>query len=536
MRIKDLIVESCVILDLKGQEKSEVFSEMVDTLSSAGRITDVNQVLKDIMARERQGPTAIGGGVAIPHACTSGISQPVMAFGRSASGVDFNSVDDKPSTLIFLLLVPSFANDLPLEIISRLSYLLTIPSIFKSFERAESVDKVLTILDEYTQYLGEVEVTEGMPTICVAGAGAGGLAMAGHLAVLGCPVRLFNRSEPRISQIREMGGIRLSGVLSGFASIPVVTTDPEQAIAGADLIMVVIPAIGHREMATLLGPYLTDGQVVLLNPGRTGGAMEFASVLREKKFAGHPIISEAQSLLYACRDMDPGSVQVFSIKNAVPIAAFPAYLTPDVLALTRKSLPYFVAGDNVLKTSLDNIGSIFHPALTLMNAAWIEETHGDFEYYLEGASPSVTLILEAMDKERVAVGTALGIGCYSAREWLYLAYGAAGDNLYEALQANPGYGGIKAPNRLEHRYITEDVPMSLVPIASIGELLGVEVPTIKAVIHLTSLLHERDYWAEGRTVEKFGLAGMSVAEIRRVIVEGFPLENEGNDESSVLAQ
>jgi len=88
----------------------------------------------------------------------------------------------------------------------------------------------------------------------------------------------------------------------------------------------------------------------------------------------------------------------------------------------------------------------------------------------------------------------------------------------------PGYRGIRAPNRLEHRYIMEDVPMSLVPMASIGELLGVNVPTIKAVIHLASLLHERDYWKEGRTVEKLGLAGMNVAQIRRLIVEGFPSE------------
>jgi opine dehydrogenase len=533
VKIRDLIVDSCVILDLKSQDKNEVIDEMVETLKAAGRVKDANQALKDILARERQGSTAIRGGFAIPHASSTGASQPVMAFGRSATGVDFNAVDNKPSTLIFLLLVPSFSTDLPLEILSRLSYILSTPSVFEAFTKAENVGQVLSILDEYTQDLGDVEATEGMPNVCVAGAGAGGLAMAGHLALLGCPVRLYNRSEPRIYPIRYLGGIQLSGVLSGFAKIPLVTTDPAQATAGADLIMVVVPAVGHREIATLLGPHLTDGQVVLLNPGRTGGAMEFASVLREKKFTGRPIIAEAQTLLYACRDMNPGSVQVFGIKNAVPVAALPAYLTPDVLALTHKTLPYFVAGDNVLKTSMDNIGSIFHPALTLLNAAWIEETHGDFEYYLEGASPSVTLILEAMDKERVAVGEALGIGCHSAREWLYLAYGATGDNLYEAIQANLGYSGIRAPNRLEHRYIMEDVPMSLVPIASIGELLGVPVPTIKAVIHLTSLLHERDYWAEGRTVEKLGLAGMNVEQIQLTIVEGFPSEEGDNDGSPI---
>jgi len=286
--------------------------------------------------------------------------------------------------------------------------------------------------------------------------------------------------------------------------------------------MVVVPAVGHREMAALLGPHLQDGQVVILNPGRTGGALEFAAVLREKQASAYPIVAEAQTLLYASRDIDPASVRVFSVKNSVPVAALPAYLTPDVLAVTGKCLPYFVAGENVLKTGLSNIRAVFHPALTLLNAAWIEERHGDFDYYLEGASPSVAQVLEAMDGERVAVASALGIGVPTARQWLYLAYGATGKNLYEAIQANPGYIGIKAPNRLEHRYLTEDVPMSLVPMASLGDHLSVPVPAIKAFVHLASLLHQRDYWAEGRTMDRLGLRGMNVAQIRRVVEEGPP--------------
>lgn len=127
-----------------------------------------------------------------------------------------------------------------------------------------------------------------------------------------------------------------------------------------------------------------------------------------------------------------------------------------------------------------------------------------------------------MDGERVAVAAALGIGVPTAREWLYLAYWATEKNLYEAIQANPGYIGIKAPNRLEHRYLTEDVPMSLVPMASLGNQLGVPVPSIQAFIHLASLLHQRDYWAEGRTVDKLGLKGMNVAQIRRLVEEGLP--------------
>lgn len=173
-----------------------------------------------------------------------------------------------------------------------------------------------------------------------------------------------------------------------------------------------------------------------------------------------------------------------------------------------------------MKTSLDNIGAIFHPAVTVLNAARIESTNGDFDYYTEGITPAVSLILEAMDRERVKVAEALGFRAMTAREWLYIAYDAAGRTLYEAMRANRGYDGIKAPKTVHHRYITEDIPMSLVPIASLGKLVGEPTPTIESIILLGSVLHGTDYWAEGRTAESLGLAGMTLKEIRQLILDG----------------
>lgn len=187
------------------------------------------------------------------------------------------------------------------------------------------------------------------------------------------------------------------------------------------------------------------------------------------------------------------------------------------MQVIKQAYPQFVPGDNVLKTSLDNIGAVFHPALAILNAGWIEDPE-DFEFYFQGASHSTCLVLEALDKERVAVAAALGIRANTAREWLYLAYDAVGKNLYEAMHANEGYKGIKAPDTINHRYISEDVPMSLVPIASLGDMLGVPAPTTKAVIHLANIMHNCDYYQSGRTVEKLGLAGMSVKDIRFMVV------------------
>ena len=358
------------------------------------------------------------------------------------------------------------------------------------------------------------------PRFAVLGAGHGGLAMAGHLSLLGFQVSLFNRSDERLEPIRQSGGIALNGVVEGFAPLSVVTSNMEEALAEADVIMVVVPANAHRWLAETAAPYLRAGQNVVLHPGRTGGALEFLHVVASKGVRVDATIAEAQTLIYAARNNNPAQVTIYGIKNNVPVAALPSHNTANVVKVLRTALPQFVPGDNVLKTSLDNIGAIFHPGLLILNATRVEATRGDFDFYMDGVTPSIGKVLEAMDAERVAVADALGIRAMTARTWLYVAYDAAGRTLYEAIQNNHGYKGIKAPTGLYHRYITEDIPMSLVPIAALGELLDVPTPTIRSMIHLGSLLLEEDYWQLGRTKERMGIDGLTATEIRRFVMEG----------------
>jgi opine dehydrogenase len=344
--------------------------------------------------------------------------------------------------------------------------------------------------------------------------------MAGHLALMGFRTHLWNRSRERIDHVVDRGGIDLEGVVDGFGSLELATDDIGSALEGADVVMVVVPASGHRYVAEQCAPHLRSDQTVVLNPGRTFGAVEFLRVLHEAKVRSLPTIAEAQTFIYVSRHTDFAHARIMQVKNSVPLAAIPAHKTPDVLDVVRKAFPEFVAATNVLETSLDNIGAIFHPTLTLLNSSRIESTHGDFEYYLEGVSPSTARILEAADSERVALGTALGVHLHTAREWLYLAYASSGRTLYEAIPGTPGYKGVWAPSTLTHRYILEDVPMSLVPMVSIGKLLGVKTPTLASLIHIASLIHSRDFMAEGRTVERLGLTGMKVKDIRMLAVQG----------------
>jgi len=338
--------------------------------------------------------------------------------------------------------------------------------------------------------------------------------MAGHLGLMGFDVRLFNRTLARLEAVQVRGGVELGGdELSGFGPVTAVSDQVGDLLEDVDVIMVVVPANAHEFIARQCAPHLRDGQTIVINPGRTFGALAFGQELRSQGCTADVTLAETQTFLYASRVIGPGQARIFRIKNSIPLATVRAHRIPRCLDLVRRAFPQFVPGDNIFKTSFNNIGSVFHPALMLLNAGWVEDP-ADFEFYYQGTTPSVATVLEELDAERVAVAAALGIQAFSAREWLYLAYDAVGRNLHQAIHANLGYHGILAPHRMEMRYLTEDVPFSLVPMSSIGRQFGVSTPIMDAFITLASSMHGRDYRAEGRTVESLGIAGLSLKQLR----------------------
>ena len=358
-------------------------------------------------------------------------------------------------------------------------------------------------------------------TYTVIGAGNGGKAMAAHLALMGFDVTLYNRTPENIAAIQTRGGITLEsqdpGAPSGFGSLTCVTSDMQEAVEGRDVIMVVTPAYAHYDIASSAAPYLQEGQIVVLNPGRTLGAIEFHRVLDNASPAKGVIVAETQTFIYASRSDGPAQARIFRIKDAVPLAALPATETQTVLKRLASAYPQFIDGGHVLQTGLDNIGAMFHPTISIFNAGWIESTHGEFQFYLDGVTPTVARLMEVMDRERVTVASAVGVRAVTARDWLKLAYNAEGENLYEAIHNQPGYRGINAPSTLSHRYLTEDVPMSLVPIASLGSRYGVSVRGMESIIRLACIAHRTDYWRRGRTVERLGIEHLSVSELTRYV-------------------
>ncbi|MFZ7101558.1 MAG: NAD/NADP octopine/nopaline dehydrogenase family protein [Peptococcaceae bacterium] len=350
--------------------------------------------------------------------------------------------------------------------------------------------------------------------VAVIGAGHGGTAMAAHLSLLGADVNLCDLFPEYIKSIQETGGIYLEGTCgSSFVRLNQVTENIREAISGVALIMVVTPAFTHRLIAEACHSCLADGQVIVLNPGRTGGALEFLKYLSERNVQKDITIAETQTLIYACRKTGPAQAAIYGLKKRVDVACIPAVNLERVLKMLNQFFPQFAGAEHVIYTSLSNIGAVFHPAPVLLNVGRIETPRQTFKYYTEGISRTVAEVLEKIDQERVEVAAGLGVSIKRAAEWLRETYCVEGKNLYQLIQNNPAYREIIGPDKVDVRYITEDVPMGLVPISELARKAGVKTPVIDSIIEMANIVYGQNFRENGRTLARLGLDKVALEKI-----------------------
>jgi opine dehydrogenase len=361
-----------------------------------------------------------------------------------------------------------------------------------------------------------------MTKFAIVGAGNAGLAMAAHLKQLGGEVRLYDVVESQLKPIIEKDNvIVVTGVaFTGEHQIDTVTMSLAEAVEGANLIICVTPAHTHKFVARDLAAHLVSGQILLLHPGRTGGALEVQQILKTEKCQADVLVMEAQTLLYAARK-DGAAVNLFGLKHQVSCAGLPKDGSQRFFDLIQSFIPQFVRAPTIWHTSLHNIGMLFHPTPTLLNLSRME-SGPSFEYYSDGFSPSIAALIEKLDTERLAVATAMGVTLPTVVEWLANSYGVVAQNLYDAMQIAGNYKGIDAPRlasieaKQSLRYVIEDVPAGLVPVSELGRRFGVETPAIDTIVKLANILFDVDFRVRGRNLEQLGLADLSLDEIRNL--------------------
>jgi opine dehydrogenase len=361
--------------------------------------------------------------------------------------------------------------------------------------------------------------------IAVLGAGHGGCAAAADLGLRGLSVRLHARNEERLEALRRQGGVKITGIHDGLVPVDLITTNLADAVRDANLIMLVVPSVAHEFYARGLAPLLKEDQTVFLNPGHTGGGLNFVHELRQAGCLAQIKTCETVTLTYICRLVGEGHVHLYRYTTNLAFAAFPGNVQNQLYELIKPIYPEIRQATSVLETALTNINAVFHPTGMIMNAGWIEHAGGNFLFYIDGITESVGRATEAVDRERLTVAKALGVPVISFldaffRAGLTTAEARSSGSISRACHESEANKAIKSPASLKHRYIMEDVGYGIVPMAALGELVGVKTPVIDALITLASTAVGVDFRATGLNLERMGLAGLKAADLEKFILTG----------------
>lgn len=352
--------------------------------------------------------------------------------------------------------------------------------------------------------------------VSLIGAGNCGCAFAADLASRGKSVMLYGHPDHpgAIPMIEKSGGwLNSSGDVIGRYAIKT-TSDIGQALHYSPFIVIAVPSYGQSAVLEELGPFDLRNHVLVVNVGN----FFFLSATR---ITNAKAVVETDISPYATRIVGD-TVVVKGTKRQLAIwAAPPAHVEP---ALKRQVQSIFSPQLNwcksLIQVGLNNINPIAHAPAMLLNTGWIESTKGDFYFYADGMSPSVSRVTEQMDEERRAIGRAYGIELASIVDYMNHNYQHRKEfpNYYEFARGSAVHNKTKSsPQSMKHRYLLEDIRYCVVPWYELGLKAGLASPTINAIISLASIISGFDYLATTRGVNAIGLTEASKEEIAQAL-------------------
>lgn len=310
MRITDLLDVKSIDLTGKVKSKEEALDAMIDLMVASGKISNIKQYKDAVYAREEEGTTGIGEGIAIPHGRCDGVKRPGLAAMVIKEGVDFDSLDNEPVQLIFLIAAPNTKDNVHLDVLSKLSVLLMDEAFVAKLKEAKSIDEFLKIINKAENEKDGV-VTETSNTF------SKGIKL---LAVTACPTGIahtYMAAEAIEKKAREKGcSIKVETRGSGGAKN--VLTDEE--IAQADCI--IVAADTKVPMERFAGKKLIECQV--------SDGISKAEQIIEKAMSGNVPVYNAKG----------GKEESYSISNSSKAHTIYKHLMSGVSHM----LPFVVGG------------------------------------------------------------------------------------------------------------------------------------------------------------------------------------------------
>lgn len=353
--------------------------------------------------------------------------------------------------------------------------------------------------------------------IAILGAGSIALASAALLAQAH-RVTVWSPSGTGTAGLGEKFTLNFAGAATGSA---VVHTAGEiaAAIAGSQVVVIAVPAFGHKAVMDACAPHLTSNHVVLVTPMLSLTSL-YLSKLMHARGVAVPIASFGTTVMTA-RRKGPAEVQLLSIRSRLDLATVPLHYTGEALRMATELYgERFSAQSDTLAISLVNVNPVSHVPLALANLTRIEKAEAWTQY--DNMDGAVARMIVAVDHERLAVASAFGLTVRSIEEHFQHSFDVPMADLGTQSRAvHAGTGSPRGPVSLDSRYFTEDVPYGLAFFSVLGRMAHVPTPCIDACIALASAACGRDFARENAMIAALGLERLSAAELSALARDGY---------------
>lgn len=354
--------------------------------------------------------------------------------------------------------------------------------------------------------------------VAILGAGSIAYGNAALLASLGHEPVLWSPSGKTGQSIVAGKPLAATGSLDGSFKVTM-ATNAGDAIAGADAVLLALPANGHRMAMDAAAPHLASGQIVIISSHTSFSGLYIAKKIAERGL-DIPVVVWGTTVTAGRRTGD-ASVNVSTIRSKVDIATIPASAGARGLQVCQELFgDRFVERSDALAISLSNLNPQNHLGIALCNFTRME--HGETWGQNENNTDSVGRLLEALDAERLAIAEAAGYKVRTIREHYNLSFhvepGPVGEMARQlAARGNGGNG----PDSIDTRYVLEDAPFGLHPTVLLGKLTDRPATLHQAGIDVFSALYGRDFASENDLLDDIGLETMSLAELKTLVRDGW---------------
>ena len=353
--------------------------------------------------------------------------------------------------------------------------------------------------------------------IGIAGAGSIAFGSAALLAGNGHDPMLWSPTGAGTAALADGAPLTAEGAIEATLS-PRIAASARQLAADNDVLMIALPAYGHKAVMDALHPHIRDGQHVIISSHASLGAVHFSQLLADRGIDA--AVTAWGTTAVTGRRNSPTRVQVNTVRKLIDLCTVPETRSAEALTLCRQLFgERFQPRDGLLAISLSNLNPQNHMGIALGNMTRMER--GETWSQGQNVTPNVGRLLEALDEERLAIADALGLKVRTIFEHFHLSFHVPVASISEMNQQMHAEGnGGTGPATADSRYVTEDVPYGLALTAALGRMVNRPAVLHEAGIAVFSAMYGRDFMHENELLTAIDLSGYTLDDLKKAAKTG----------------